>query len=206
MRAAPLAASAAVLLSLSCVGPPARAQHHVHEPPPAAAPPRSQSVYEVSVALVDQQGRSVGLDLFRGHPVLISMFFASCPDACPLLIADIQRIEMELPARVRADLRVVLVSLDPERDTPEALQTLARARGIDQSRWRLLRAPEDGVREIAAVLGIKYRRLPDGNFNHSSIITLLDPSGIVQARVEGIGQPHADLLKRLRAMAPAPER
>ena len=205
MRTGPPAAWAAVLFVLCCGSSAAWAQH-VHQAPPAAAPPRSQSVYAVSAGLVDQQGQPVGLDLFRGHPVLISMFFASCPDACPLLIADIQRIEMELSPKARAELRVVLVSLDPERDTPEALQALARARGVDQSRWRLLRAPDDTVREIAAVLGIKYRRLPDGNFNHSSAITLLDRFGVVQTRVEGIGQPHADLLRRLRAMAPAPER
>jgi len=199
------AASAAVLLSLSCAGPAAWAQH-VHEPPPGAAPPRSRSIYEISAALVDQRGQPAGLDVFRGHPVLIGMFYASCRDTCFLLIAEIQRIEMELPPGARANLRVVLVSFDPERDTPAVLQALARARGVDESRWRFLRAPEDSVREIAAVLGIKYRRLPDGNFSHTSLITLLDTSGVAQARVEGIGQPHADLLRRLRAMAPSHDR
>lgn len=202
MRAGSLAA---LLLVLWCAGSPAWAQHE-HQPAPGAAPPRSQSIYEVSAALVDQRGQPVGLDVFRGHPVLISMLYASCRDACPLLLADIKRIEMELPPRDRANLRVVLVSLDPERDTAEALQALARTHGVDESRWRFLRAPDDTVREIAAVLGIKYRRLPDGNFNHSSVITLLDPSGIIQSRVEGIGQPHTDLLRRLRASRPASDR
>jgi len=197
-----LAVCAAGLLSLSGVTA-VRAQH-AHSTAPAAAPARSQSLYALSAALVDQDGRSVGLDLFRGYPVLISMFYATCPDACPLLIANIQRIEAELSPRERANLRVVLVSLDPERDTPEALQALVRARGLDDSRWRLMRAPDDTVREIAAALGIKYRRLPDGSFNHSSVITLLDRSGAVQARVDGIGQPQADLLRRLRAAAAAP--
>ena len=195
-----LAAFATVLLVL-CGGGSAAWAQHTHPSVPGAAPSRSQSVYEVSAALVDQHAQPVGLDVFRGHPVLISMFYASCPDACPLLIADLQRIEMELPPNARADLRVVLVSLDPGRDTPEALQALARAHGVDESRWRFLRAPDDSVREIAAVLGIKYRRLPDGNFNHSSIITLLDRAGVIETRVEGIGQPHAELLKRLRASA-----
>ena len=197
-----LAGSAALLLALSGTGPAALAQH-AHPSAPAAGPARSQSLYALSAALVDEEGRPVGLDLFRGYPVLISMFYASCPDACPLLIANIQRIEADLSPRERANLRVVLVSLDPERDTPEALKALARARGLDESHWRLLRAPDDTVREIAAALGIKYRRLPDGGFNHSSIITLLDRSGSVQARVDGIGRPYADLLTRLRAAAAA---
>ncbi|HET8576827.1 MAG TPA: SCO family protein [Methylomirabilota bacterium] len=205
MRPGSVATSAALFLVL-CGGAAAAGAQHVHQPAPDAAPPRSQSIYEVSAALVDHRGHPVGLDLFRGHPVLISMLYASCRDACPLLLADIKRIEMDLPARVRADLRVLLVTLDPERDTPEALQALARAHRVDESRWRFVTAPDDTVREIAAVLGIKYRRLADGTINHSSVITLLDPSGVIQSRVEGIGQPHADLLRLLRASRAAPER
>lgn len=185
----------AVLLAVAAL--PAAGQHQRRAAP--AAPPRSDSIYELSASLVDQDSGIVGLDLFRGHPVLISMFYATCRDACPLLIADLHRIERELPPPTRADLRIVLVSLDPERDTPEALRELARAHGLDLSRWRLLRAPDDTVREIAAVLGIRYRRLPAGGFNHSSVITLLDPSGVVLTRVEGLGQPVDVLRERLRA-------
>jgi len=190
-------AVAGLLAAGVAVAPPAAAQGHRHEAM-EAAPPRGDSVYALSASLVDQRGRTVGLDLFRGHPVLISMFYATCPDACPLLIADLQRMERELPPRIKADLRIVLVSLDPERDTPDALQALARTRQVDESRWRLLRAPEDTVRDIAALLGVKYRRLPDGSFNHSSVITLLDPDGAIVARDDAIGGPHEALLHRLR--------
>ena len=190
-------AVAGLLAAGVSVAPPAAAQGHRHEAM-EAAPPRGDSVYALSASLVDQRGRAVGLDLFRGHPVLISMFYASCPDACPLLIADLQRMERELPPRIKADLRIVLVSLDPERDTPDALQALARARRVDESRWRLLRAPEDTVRDIAALLGVKYRRLPDGSFNHSSVITLLDPDGAIVVRDDAMGGPHEALLRGLR--------
>jgi len=205
MRAVAIAAVAGVLAAGVPAAQPAAAQEHRHKAM-EAAPPRGDSIYALSASLVDQRGRQVGLDLFRGHPVLISMFYATCPDACPLLIADLQRIERELPPRIRADLRVVLVSLDPGRDTPEALRALAQARDVDESRWRLLRAPEDTVREIAALLGIKYRRLPDGNFNHSSIITLLNPDGVVVVRDEAVGGPHTALLKNLQSAHAAPSR
>jgi protein SCO1 len=198
-----LPALAAALLLTASPGAAADEHHHTQM---ESAQPRGDSIYALSASLVDQRGGQVGLDVFRGHRVLISMFYASCPDACPLLIADLQRIERELPQRVRADLRVVLVSLDPGRDTPEALLALAQARHVDESRWRLLRAPEDTVREIAAVLGIKYRRLPDGNFNHSSIITLLDGNGVVVVRDEAVGGPHAALMRGLQAVQAAPSR
>lgn len=190
-------AVAGLLAAGVAVAPPAAAQGHRHEAM-EAAPPRGDSVYALSASLVDQRGRTVGLDLFRGHPVLISMFYASCPDACPLLIADLQRMERELSPRIKADLRIVLVSLDPERDTPDPLQALARARQVDESRWRLLRAPEDTVRDIAALLGVKYRRLPDGSFNHSSVITLLDPDGAIVVRDDAMGGPHEALRRGLR--------
>jgi protein SCO1/2 len=190
---------------LAAPAPRADAQHHHHEAAPAA-PPRSDSLYELSGSFVDQDGTTVGLDLFRGHPVLISMFYSRCPDACPLLIADLKRIERELPPRTRANLRIVLVSFDPEHDTPEVLAALARAHNLDTSRWRLLRAPDDTVRDVAAALGIRYRALPEGRFNHSSVITLLDADGAILARDEGIGQPHDALLQHLRGLRPGARR
>jgi protein SCO1/2 len=203
MKVLAVAAVACLMAAGIPTAPPAAAQDHHHEAM-EAAPPRGDSIYALSASLVDQRGQTVGLSLFRGHPVLISMFYANCPDACPLLIADLQGLERELPSRIKADLRIVLVSLDPERDTPDTLRALSRAHHLDESRWRLLRAPEDTVRDIAALLGIKYRRLPDGNFNHSSVITLLDSEGVIVARDATIGGPHEALLRRLRVVRSKP--
>lgn len=205
MKVWAIAAVSGLLVAGGVAAAPAAAEDDHHNAM-EAAPPRGDSIYALSASLVDQRGRPVGLDLFRGRPVLISMFYASCPDACPLLIADLQRIERELPSRLRANLRIVLVSVDPDRDTPEALLALARARQVDESRWRLLRAPGDTVREIAALLGVKYRRLPDGTFDHSSVITLLSPDGVILARDEAIGGPHTALLRRLQSPRADPSR
>jgi protein SCO1/2 len=141
-------------------------------------------------ALRDQDGHAVPVDLFRGHPVLISMFYGSCPSACPLLVSNIARIDAELPADVRADTRVLLVSFDPERDTPEALRDVATRHRLDLSRWTLASAPENDVAGLAAQLGITYRKLPEGGFAHTSVIVALDRDGRMIGRAEG---PDADL-------------
>ena len=155
-----------------------------------AAP--ANSVYQLTGVFTDQGGAAVRLDVHRGQPVLMSMFYGSCPDACPLLIAELRRIEASLSPALRANLRVVLVSLDPERDTPAALRQLAERHDLDRARWRLLTGSDESVREVAAVLGVKFRRLSRGVINHSSVIVVLDGRGVVQGRIDGVtpGDPN----------------
>jgi protein SCO1/2 len=158
------------------------------------------SLYHLDVALTDQHGQSVPLSLFAGRPVIISMFYASCPSACPMLVADIQRLEAALSPEERAQIRVLLVSLDPAQDTPEALADAVAQYGVDGERWRLTAPPEDQVRTIAAVLGISYQAVQSGELHHSSILTLLDAHGRPTARLDGLRQDPAPLVAALRQM------
>ena len=140
------------------------------------------SIYNLDVNITDQDGAVQSLDTYRGHPVVISMFYATCPNVCPILISTIQMMERKLPADELSKLRVLLVSVDPENDTPQVLQQVALRHHIDTDRWKLTRATPQDVRKIAAVLSVKYRKLPDGEFNHTSILTLVDGEGVVQAQ------------------------
>ena len=92
----------------------------------AGYPP--QSIYNLNAKLVDQSGAARGLDMHRGHPVLVTMFYGSCPLACPLLIDTLRAFERSLTPAERARIRVVLISIDPEHDTTESLQALATTR------------------------------------------------------------------------------
>jgi protein SCO1 len=150
-----------------------------------AAPYPPQSIYQLQAALTNQSGTQHGLDLYAGQPVLVTMFYGSCPAACPLLIDTLRAVERAAPPAQRERLRVLMISIDPQRDTPQALQELARVRHIDLARWTLARTDAATVRRIAAVLNVQYRQLPNGDFNHASVITLLSPKGeiLVQSTV-----------------------
>jgi protein SCO1/2 len=148
---------------------------------------RMPSIYDLEVRLTDQSAVVRSLAAFRGHPVLITMFYGGCPAACPLLTSDLRRIERQLPESVRSNVRVLMVSFDAARDTPGALSRLMTERGMDAARWTLASAPDDEARELAGVLDIRYRRLDNGEFFHSSAIVLLDAQGRPRARVDGIG-------------------
>lgn len=161
----------------------------------AADPPAS--IYHLDAELTNQAGEPVGLDLYRGHPVVITMFYASCPAACPLLIDTIRAVERSLDPKVTAGLRVLMVSVDPERDNPAALTALAKTRRIDLSRWTLATADEATVRKIAAMLSIQYRKLPDGEFNHSSVLTVLSRDGEIRRQSSLLGRVDPEIAAAL---------
>src|SRR5262245_44116896 len=80
-----------------------------------------------ALTLVDQDGRATGPDLLKGHWTVVFFGFTSCPDVCPTtlaMLAQTQRHLTDLPAGERP--RVLLISVDPERDTPELLRAYVR--------------------------------------------------------------------------------
>jgi protein SCO1/2 len=129
------------------------------------------------------------------------MFYATCPFASPTLISDIKRLDRKLDAKARQEMRVLLVTFDPERDTPEKLGQLAKTHQVDTKRWTFARASKDDTRDLANVLGLKYRQLPSGQFNHSSVITVVDEKGMIRARVEGLQSPNTELISTLQRLA-----
>jgi protein SCO1 len=162
-----------------------------------AAVPRD-SVYQLNAILTDQNGsKSQWADAPKSVRI-VSMFYSNCDYVCPLLFEAIKRAEATLPADQRAHLSVGLVSLDPVRDTPAALKRAAAQRDVDEVRWHLYRAAPADVRKIAALLGVQYRQLSSGEFNHSTVMILLDAQGRVLARTEKISGPDPAFLEALR--------
>ena len=160
----------------------------------AAAPLTTDSIYHSSVKLTDQDGRPFELASLRGSMVLASMFYSSCTSVCPVLIAELQRIVDALPKETRAQTHVLLVSLDPKRDSIEKLKQLSERHKIDDPQWHFVRTDSNGVREVSALLGIRYRELPDGEISHSQVIALLDSNGVIVKRTENAAADRAQLL------------
>jgi protein SCO1/2 len=156
------------------------------------------SIYQLDARLTDQAGQARGLDLYRGSPVLVTMFYGSCQATCPLIIDTLRATERELAPAERARLRVLLISFDPARDTPAALRDIAAARHVDTARWTLATTDTETVRDVAALLDVQYRRLPSGEFNHSTVITLLSARGEIVMRSSELGHADRALLERLR--------
>ena len=157
------------------------------------------SVYNLQVSVEDQFGEIKGLDQHRGKPVLVTMFYTSCPHVCPMLISTIKLTESKLTAEERADLRVLTISIDPERDTPEKLRETMERHNVDSSRWSLVRPQPADLRTIAGVFGVRYKQLADGEFNHTTRIILLDRDGLLVASTEQLGRVDEAFLEAIES-------
>ena len=170
---------------------------------PAQTELPGNSVYQLKVPLVDQDAHKTRWDEAPKGPRIVSMFYSNCDFVCPMLFEAIKIVEAGLPAESRQRLSVGLVSLDPQRDTPAVLKKAASQRSIDETRWRLYRADTADVRKLAATLGIQYRHLTGGEFNHSTVLILLDAQGRVIARTEKISAVDPAFMKAVLALTAA---
>lgn len=153
----------------------------------AETPLPADSVYQINHTFTSQNAQNFKLEARRGKPQLVAMFYTSCRYICPLIIDSAKAVEHSLSPTEQKNLSILLISMDPARDTPEALMFIAKKRKLDASRWTLARTDANGVRTVAALLGVRYRALSDGEFNHTSALILLDAEGRVLARTETLG-------------------
>ena len=162
--------------------------------PTKELPLPANSIYQLSVPLTDQIGRSGKLGEWRGKPVMISMFYSSCQFVCPRIVEALKRTEENLVTKVP----ILMVSFDPARDDTAALKAMADERHIDSKFWTLARTDARNVRKLAAILGIQYRELDSGEFNHSSVIILLDAEGRVVGKTSTLGEADPAFVKLVR--------
>jgi protein SCO1/2 len=154
-----------------------------------AAPSRSRATAAdlPDVAIETADGTRTSFAATGGRVRIATMFYSHCPGVCPLTIDALRAIDRQFTAQQRARLNFVLLSLDPARDSPQALRSLAVERGLTSSRWLLGRTSESDARAFAAAAHIQYRTLSDGSIDHSTGFVLVDGQGRLLDRVSDAG-------------------
>lgn len=169
------------------------------------APLPRNSVYQLEAPLTDQAGRRLTLASRRGTVQVVVMFYTSCKFICPTIIDTVLDVDRKLTAAERQRLGVLLITLDPQRDDAAALKATADKRSLDLTRWTLAQPEPADVRAIAGVLGVRYRALADGEFNHTGVLVLLDADGRIlasSAKTSGVVDPQ--FLARVRGALAKP--
>jgi cytochrome oxidase Cu insertion factor (SCO1/SenC/PrrC family) len=135
-----------------------------------------------ALSLVDQAGREVSLESFRGRPVLVGFAFAHCETVCPLIVSDMltaqQRLGPDGPA-------VLVVTLDPWRDTPGRLPSMARQWSLEDDAHVLSGPPEIVERTLNAWRVPRVRNEKTGDISHPALIYVVSGTGRISFVVSG---------------------
>ncbi|MEK2646652.1 SCO family protein [Bdellovibrio sp. BCCA] len=194
-----LIASLVSALSASAVQAHEHEHHDKNETSEAVEPAKlsEESIYNLGSELLDSNGKKVSIVSLKGQPVVISMAYTSCAYACPLIISQMQQLEKEVDAQ-GLKARFVIVSFDPKVDTPSVMKKYAEKRKLS-SRWSLYTSSSDKTpREIANLLGIKYKKMEGNDYDHSFIVTVLDKEGVIRGQQIGADKEPKELIKFLK--------
>lgn len=151
------------------------------------AEPDAESLYQARGKWDNQYGDTLELRSLTGKIPILSMVFTRCTSACPRIVADMQAIEAKLPEDRKDEVVFVLISFDSERDHTENLKEFTKTMKLSPG-WLVLHGSEEDVRELSMLLDVKYRKLLNGDFTHSSSISMLDQKGSLVVQSEGLGK------------------
>lgn len=138
--------------------------------------PQSREV--PNLQMTNQDGQPVSLDSLKDKWTLLFFGYTFCPDICPTTLAQLRQIKSELPDEAAGRLRVVLVSVDPNRDTPQQLKTYL---GYFDKQFVGLTTPVENIQKLANAVSIPFipadTSKPNYTVDHSGNLALLGPDG-----------------------------
>jgi protein SCO1/2 len=147
-----------------------------------------------ALTLTDQHGREVSLASFRGRPVIVTFAFAHCETVCPLIVSDV------LSARQRSGddpPPALVVTLDPWRDTPSRLDTIAKTWNLDEGTHVLSGPPDVVERTLNRWRVPRTRNLKTGDIIHPSIVYVVAADGRIAYVVNGDAETIAAAVRAL---------
>jgi protein SCO1 len=144
------------------------------------------SVFHLPSTWNTQHGKTIELIDLQGDVLVVVMIYTSCKAACPRLVADMRNIESKVSSKARNNVKYILVSIDPEEDTPERMLAFSRENKMTEDHWLFLQGTTNTVHEFANILAIKYKQISPIDFSHSNIISVFDRQGVLQHQMEGL--------------------
>jgi protein SCO1/2 len=133
--------------------------------------------------LTTQTGQTLRRSDLQGKVLLVSFIFTTCNGTCPATTHRISQVQQELKQRglCKEDhVRLLSITLDPARDTPEVLGHYMRLYDVDASNWSFLTGPSDQVARALTAWGMWARPAANGQLDHPSRIFLVDGQGWIR--------------------------
>ena len=138
----------------------------------------------------DESGAKVTLEAWKGRWYGLTFVYTSCAGTCPLTTRKLKRLDAALE-KAGKPLELVVVSLDPAHDSPEALVAYRKRYELQNAkRWHVLVGDDAQVRTLTMLLNFKYTTNPEsGVILHDNTVFLVAPDGSVKTTMSSLDQP-----------------
>jgi protein SCO1/2 len=141
--------------------------------------------------LLDENSQVFNVEGLRGHWSLLFFGYTHCPDVCPVTLAKLNKTMEKIDAELAAKIRVMLVSVDPERDQPSVLKEYVAA---FNPAFRGITGEFDEIVKLAGQVNIAFGKVPgetQGSYlvDHSGSIVVVNPNGYYAGFIKPPHQP-----------------
>ena len=133
--------------------------------------------------LTTQDGSPLALGDLKGKVLLVSFIFTTCNGSCPATthrLGQVQQALKEGGLLKGGRVRLLSITLDPVRDTPEVLRRYLKLYDADPASWTFLTGPPERVKQVIAAWGMWAKPAPGGQLDHPSRVFLVDREGRVR--------------------------
>lgn len=133
-------------------------------------------------------------EIIKNKITLLAMIYTHCPDICPMTTHNMHLVDQRLPEELRQKINYIVITFDPNRDTPNVLKRFAEIRDLSFKNWTLLSGDEKNTNEVMLKFGIKaipsdstYDENGELSYNviHTDRISLIDQEGKLRANYKG---------------------
>jgi protein SCO1/2 len=133
--------------------------------------------------LTTQDGKSLPFAGFKGKVLLVSFIFTTCNGTCPATthrMAQVQEALHQKGLDRAGKVQLLSITLDPERDTPDALRRYMKLYDVDPANWTFLTGPPQKVAKVISAWGMWVKPAANDQFDHPSRIFLVDRGGFIR--------------------------
>lgn len=159
--------------------------------------PSDESIFNLESKWENQNADTVKLTTVAGKTTILAMIYTHCAYSCPLITADMLELFSLIPKDKKDKVNFLIVSIDPVHDRPDTLSAFMKDNQMDEKYWTMLTGTETKIRELAAVLGFKYKKSSLMDYAHSNLITVLNSKGEIVKQINGFGSDKKVLIDEI---------
>jgi len=147
-----------------------------------------ESIYHIESEWVNHNNKNVNITSLQGKVQVVAFVYTYCEHSCPIILAKLKYIENNIPPEDKENVNFLLVSLDPERDTPETLNQYMKDKELNEKHWQMFNGDSADVLELAALFGVRYKPMSntEKDIAHSNMISILDKGGRIHHQMKGL--------------------